>query len=131
MLDHSEDDWLAVCQNVTKTLWVRSRLGKTFTEGGGESVSVSNILWGSGAGVVTLWGGDLGFVSGNVQESGGGAHGFPHTGDGKDGQLAEGWYLDKRSSGECNQRRVNADVGEKKLQTVGNSDGVGVIEAYT
>ena len=44
-------------------------------EGGGVPVSSSCVLSGSGAGGVTLWGGDLGFIGGNFQESGGGEHG--------------------------------------------------------
>ena len=53
---------------------------------------------------VTIWGGDLGFVGRNVQESGGGARGVPLTGDSKDVQAAEGRYLEKLGSGECTQR---------------------------
>ena len=40
---------------------------ETSTEGGDGSVSVGNILSGSDSGGVNFWGGDLGFVSGNVQ----------------------------------------------------------------
>ena len=55
---------------------------ETSKEIGGVTVSVRNILSGSGTGSFTLWGGDLGFVDGNVQEYGGGAGVFPQTGDG-------------------------------------------------
>ena len=59
-------------------------------EGGGGSISVVNGLSGIGAGGVNLWVGDLGFVSGNVQEDVGDSRGVPYTGDGKDFQAAEG-----------------------------------------
>ena len=53
-------------------------------------MSARNVLLGSGTDDVTLWDGDMGFVGGNVQESGGGARGFPQTGDGSNFQEAEG-----------------------------------------
>ena len=81
-------------------------------EGGGGSVSVRNVLSGSGAGGVILWGRDLGFVGGDVQEDGGGARGVPHTGSGKDGQAVEGRDLEKHGSSECTQRSRNADTGD-------------------
>ena len=49
---------------------------ETAKERRGGPASVSNVLLGSGVGGVTLWGGDLVFVSGNVQESGGVHMGF-------------------------------------------------------
>ena len=58
---------------------------ETTMEGGNGSISVRHILLVSCVGRVTLWGGDLGFVGSNVQESGGGARGGPQTGDRKDG----------------------------------------------
>ena len=51
-------------------------------------MSVSNAISGSVKCGVTIWGGDLGFVGGNVQEAGGGARVFPHTGHRSDGQAA-------------------------------------------
>ena len=55
---------------------------ETVKERGGRPVSVRNVLLGSSAGGVNLWGGDLVFVGGNVKESGGSARGFLQTGDG-------------------------------------------------
>ena len=65
-------------------------------------MSVRNVLLGSGPGGVTLWGGDLVLFSGNVQEAGGGALGFPHTGDRSEVQSSERQDLEKRGSGEGN-----------------------------
>ena len=59
-------------------------VSKATTGGGGGSVSVRNILSGSGAGGVTLWGRDLGIVGGIGQYTGGGPRGFPQAGDGKE-----------------------------------------------
>ena len=61
---------------------------ETYTERGGGPMSVSNAISGSVKCGVTIWGGDLGFVGGNVQEAGGGARVFPHTGHRSDGQAA-------------------------------------------
>ena len=82
------------------------------TEEGGGAVSVSNVLSGSGTVSVTLWGGDLGFIGGNFQESGRGACGVPQTGDEKYGQVAGRRGLEKRGSRECTQRSGNIDTGE-------------------
>ena len=60
----------------------------TSIERGGGPASVRNVLLGSGAGGVTIWGGDLSFVGGNIQEAGGGARGFPQAGDGSYVQAA-------------------------------------------
>ena len=66
----------------------------------------------SGSGGVTLWGIYLSFVGGNVQEDGGGELGFPKTVGGLEGQATEGKELEKRGSGEGNQRSGNSDTGE-------------------
>ena len=66
ILDWPDDDWLEVFRNVSKALQVWRRLGKLLRWEGGGSVSVSNVLSGSGAGGVTIWGRYLGFVGGNV-----------------------------------------------------------------
>ena len=66
----------------------------------------------SGAGGVTIWGGDLDFVGGNFQEYGEVACGFSQTSDGKDVQVAEGQDLKKRDNGECTQRSDKADTGD-------------------
>ena len=76
----------------------------------GRPASVRNIILVSGTGGVTLWGGDLVFVGGNVQEAGGGASSFTLTVDGSDGQAAEGRYLEKRGSCNCTQGRGNTDT---------------------
>ena len=62
-------------------------------------ISVSNIISGSGSGGVTLWGGYLSFVGGNVQEAGGGARGFPHRVYESEVHTARGRGLEKRGSG--------------------------------
>ena len=62
---------------------------------------------------VLLFGGiELGFVGVNVQEAGWGACGVPQIGDGKNRQATEGWYLEKRSRGECTQSSGDADTGD-------------------
>ena len=66
---------------------------------------------GSGTVGVTLWGGNLSFVGGNIQESVGGTSGVPQKGDKKDGQASEGQELEKRGSVECTQRSRNTDTG--------------------
>ena len=45
---------------------------ETATEGGGVSISVSNVLSGIGSYSITFRGRDMGFVGGNVHYSGGG-----------------------------------------------------------
>ena len=72
---------------------------ETAKERGGGPASVRNVLLGSGASGVTLWGGDLSFVGGNVQKSGGGARGFPYTGDRSEFQAEEGRDMEKRDRG--------------------------------
>ena len=73
---------------------------ETAKERGGGPASISNIPSGSGAGGITLWGGDLGFVGGDVPESGGSARELPQTDGGVEGKAAEGRELEKRGSGE-------------------------------
>ena len=48
----------------------------------GVPASVSNFLSGSGAGGITLWGGELYFFCGNLPEAGGSECGIPQTDDG-------------------------------------------------
>ena len=78
----------------------------------GRPASVRNIILVSGTGGVTLWGRDLGFVGGNVQEVGGGARVFLQTGDGSEVQAAERRYLEKRISGKGPQGSENSDTGD-------------------
>ena len=85
---------------------------ETAKERGGGTTSVRNVLSSSGAGGVTLWGGDLGFVGRNFQEYGGGARGFNQTGDGSEGQAVEGRDLENCSSGEGTQVIWNSDTGD-------------------
>ena len=80
--------------------------GENSMEIGYGPTSVNN-----GAVGVTLWGGDLGFVSVSVQESEGGASGFPQTGDGSDLQTVKGQDLEKRSRGNGTQGKGNKDTG--------------------
>ena len=51
------------------------------------------------------------FFGSNVQESGGGARGFPKTGDSSDTQAALRWDLEKRGSVEVNQGSRYTDNG--------------------
>ena len=67
---------------------------------------------GNGTGSANILVGDMVFVGGNFQESGGGAREVPQTGDGKDSQVARGWELEKRVSGECAQRSSNTDTDD-------------------
>ena len=90
----------------------RVRQGKATTDGGGVPVSVRNFLSGSGAGGVIIWDGYLGIVGGNDQYSGGGPHGFPWSGDGKDGQTTVRRDLEKIISGECHQRSGDSETGD-------------------
>ena len=62
---------------------------ETAKETWGKPASVSNVLSNSGVGGATLWGGDLGFVGGNVKKTIEDAHGFPQTVDRSEGH-AEG-----------------------------------------
>ena len=103
---------------------------KTDKQRGSGPACVRNILSGNGTGGVTLWDGDLGFVGGNVQESRGGAHGFPQTVDGSEGHAVEGRDLEKRGSGEGNQGSRNSDTGDVNFQEEGNSGRVGGFEDY-
>ena len=82
MLDHSDDNWPAVRRNVGKARQVLIRLGKILRLEGGVPASVRNVLLGSVTGGITLWGGDLLFVGGDVPESGGSARGIPQKYDG-------------------------------------------------
>ena len=59
----------------------------------GRPASISNVLSGSGAGGITIWGRDLGFVGGNVPEAGGIARGIPQIDDRAEGKAEEGRYL--------------------------------------
>ena len=51
--------------------------GETAKEGGSVSTSFRNVLSGGGPRSINFWGGDLGFVEGDVLEAGGAARGFP------------------------------------------------------
>ena len=50
---------------------------ETYTERGGGPMSVSNAISGSVKCGVTIWGGDLGVVGSNGQDTGGGPRGVP------------------------------------------------------
>ena len=62
--------------------------------GGGRAMSVRNVLSGDGIGSITLWGGDLGLVIGDVPEVGVGACGIPKADNGTEGTVSEGRDLD-------------------------------------
>ena len=63
--------------------------GETVKEGGGGAISVRNVLSGGGPGSTTFWGGDLGFVGGDVPEAGGGSRGIPKEDNTIEGSAAE------------------------------------------
>ena len=67
--------------------------GETSKEGGGGSTSVRNVLLGSVPGSIDFWGGDLGFVGGDVLEAEGGAREFPKADNRKYVSAAEGYDL--------------------------------------
>ena len=67
--------------------------GETTKEGGGGATSVRNILLGSGPGSLNFWGGDLGFVVGNVPEAGGAARGILKAYTRAEDNLSERRYL--------------------------------------
>ena len=69
----------------------------------GGPANVSNVLSSSVAGGINIWGEDLGFVDGDVQESGRATRGLSQTGDGAEGQASYGRYLEKRGVGGGNQ----------------------------
>ena len=111
MIDWSGYNWLVVHRNVGKAPSFETDK-ETPTDGGGGSISVRNVLSGIGAGSVTIWGGDLGFVGGNIKESSGGACGVSNTCYKREGQASEVQDPEKGSSGEFIQRSGNADTGE-------------------
>ena len=67
---------------------------------------------GSSAGGVTLWGGDLGVVGGNVQNTRGVPRKLPQVGDGQDINMAVGYELEERVRVECPQISGNSETGD-------------------
>ena len=66
---------------------------ETTKERGAGPVSVINVLLDSGVGCINFWVGYLGFVGGDVPESGGSAFGLPQTDDGqKEKQQRDGTW---------------------------------------
>ena len=59
-----------------------------------------------------LWGGYLGVVGGNDQDTGGYPCGFTQAGDGIDGQKTVGWDLEKTGRGECPQISGYPETGD-------------------
>ena len=91
------------------------RLGpvrKATTEGGGGPVSAITVLSGICAGIVTIWGIELGVVSRNGQNVGVETHGIPPTGDGKDGDKTVGRDLEEGSSVKYPQRSGDSETGD-------------------
>ena len=84
---------------------------ETAKKRGGGPASVRNVLSGSSSGSIIIWGRDLSFVVGDVQESGGSARGISQTGNGKEPQASEGQDLEKRGSGKSTQGSGNPDTG--------------------
>ena len=60
------------------------------TAGGVGATSVRHVLSSGGPGSPPFWGGDLGFVRGDVQEAGGGTRGFPKVYNGEEGGAMRG-----------------------------------------
>ena len=56
--------------------------GEAAPGGGGRDTSVCHVLSSGGAVSPPFWGGDLGFVRGDVQEAGGGSCRFPKVDNG-------------------------------------------------
>ena len=88
------------CQEGAPSLELASETSK---ERRGGPANVSNVLSGSVAGGIIIWGGDLGFVDRDVQEAGRAERGISQTGDGAEGQASYGRYLEKRGIGGGNQ----------------------------
>ena len=83
---------------------------------------------GSGAGSVTIWGGDLGIVSSNVQNNGGGPCGIPMAGDKQDGETTVVRDVEEGGSGECPQRSGDTETGEVHLESTNDSGGMGSVD---
>ena len=64
--------------------------GEDALEVGVGTTSFRHILSAGGPGSLTFWGEDLGFVRGDVQESGGGTHGVPKVDNRTEGVATEG-----------------------------------------
>ena len=85
---------------------------ETAKERGGGPASVINVISGSVPGVITIWGGDLGFVGGNVPEAGESASGIPQTDYGAEVKVVEVQDLENRGSGKGAQRSEHPDTGD-------------------
>ena len=100
---------------------------ETAKDRGGGSASVRNVISGSDAGGINIWGRDLGFVGGNVPEAGGSAHGLPQIDDGEEGKSLEGKDLEKKVINKGAQGSRQPDTGGVHSQATGNDGGVGVV----
>ena len=69
-------------------------------EGGDGATSVCHVLSSGGTDSHPLWGGELSFVRGNVQEDGGGTRRFPKSDNGEEGGAIGGRDLGAGSSRE-------------------------------
>ena len=103
LLDWSKNNSPAVHWNISNVRQVWFRLRNVLMEGGGGDFSFRKRLFGSSAGDVTLWGGDLGAFGGNDQRVGGLPHGFLPSGNRKDGEPTVRQDLEQSGSGNCTQ----------------------------
>ena len=77
ILYRSDSDWPAALQNFGKDHRFWNRRGGAALEGGVTATSVRHFLSRSDSDSPPFWGGGLGFIRVNVQESGDGTYGFP------------------------------------------------------
>ena len=78
---------------------------------GAGSVGVCDVLLRSGADGVTLWGGNLGVVGVNGQNTEGGPHEIPQSGGGQDDKAAVVRDLEEDGRGEFSQRSRDSENG--------------------
>ena len=67
--------------------------GEAAPEGGGGDTNAHHVLSSSGPDSPPFWGGNLGFVRGDVQEAGGGTRGFLKADNKAEGSATGGWDL--------------------------------------
>ena len=90
----------------------RVRQGKATTDGGGVPVSVRS-FYREVVQAVLFFGTDTWVLSVEMTNTvEGGPHGFPWSGDGKDGQITVRRDLEKIISGECHQRSGDSETGD-------------------
>ena len=104
--------------------------GEAAPEGGGGATSVRHVLSIGGPYSPPLWGGDLGFVRGDVQEYGEGPRRFPKADNGSEGGATGGRNLAVGGSREGPLEGSNSVPRNLYLQDSGNIGGVGGVASY-